>query len=188
MGNFRTLTLALLLLACDQGAHARDCPDGKAVPLPAPVQSVAAVPEAEPPFDSVARSDLKAHQAVSWQLEVSFESGLQGLPAGSDRPGANLRRWEVAETRAGDVPMPPGSTWKCRFDHVVVGTSVLLRAIRCSSDGWRTFSGDTASWQGPSAEPIVANVELFKDGRSAGEIQMVPCGPGTCLDSAPELP
>lgn len=146
------------------------------------------VPDMKPPFDSISKSDLKTHHPVRWNLQVTFDS-FQGLPRGTDRLGL-ARSWEVAEARAGDVPMPPGSRWKCRFDHVDVRVTLLMREIRCSSDGWRTQVGDTANAPTGAATPVVGGVTLYEGGRFVGDVSIQPCMPGDRLSCppSPELP
>jgi hypothetical protein len=90
--------------------------------------------------------------------------------------------------------MPSGSTWRCRFDHVDVRETLFMRAVQCSSDGWRTIAGDTANApRGRDSHTLVAsaNVELYDNGRSVGSVSIVPCMPddaSSCGPPAPELP
>jgi hypothetical protein len=147
----------------------------------------------KPPFTSVSQSQLLPHRAVPWQLQVysvtETDSGAWPL----DGRGA----WEIVETRAGDVPMPPGVAWKCRFNHVAsmgfstvvagAGELPLSREIQCSSDGWRTHVGSAALTSSPC--PDAALLSLY-DGENWEEVQLLPCIPGagwTCAP-APELP
>jgi hypothetical protein len=85
--------------------------------------------------------------------------------------------------------MPPGTTWKCRFNHVIVTSTLLVRDVRCSSDEWRTQAGDTVNVFANDA-PASANVSLFEAGQYVGAVELLPCVKGiSCLPrDAPELP
>jgi hypothetical protein len=137
-----------------------------------------------PPFSPVATEDIPAHRHVVWRLNV----------LGSEQP----RSWNVAEARAGDVPMPVGWPWKCRFDHIKVTTGVLIvapdkagqsgveitRSVRCTTDGWRTSAGDTADMY-PGEGPVSANVDTLVGAQSV-TVTLVPCV-SEC-SSLPEAP
>ena len=141
-------------------------------------------PAIPPPFSPVATEDIPAHRHVVWRLNV----------LGPDNP----RSWNVAEARAGDVPMPVGWPWKCRFDHVrmTAGVAIILsgkpdqygveinRSVRCTMDGWRTSAGDTADVY-PGQEPVSANVETYVGAKDV-IVTLVPCV-SECL-SLPEAP
>jgi hypothetical protein len=184
--NWMRHVLPALLVACAHDPQ-RACPETAAassVPLPA-------APDGKPPFNSVSQSDIEAHRPLTWHLQVTCKDCLQGMPPGKDNMGF-MRSWEIAEARAGDVPMPPGSTWKCRFNHGAVWGGNLIREVQCSSDGWRTHAGDTANaWTGgATGDSVAANVSLYEAERWIVDVQILPCRPGTtwvCLP-APELP
>jgi hypothetical protein len=79
---------------------------------------------------------------------------LIGLPRQDFHPGSGKPStafgFYVAETRAGDIPLPPGCPWKCRFDSAFVNRHItdeppakwpvtyINRKLSCSNDGWRT--------------------------------------------------
>jgi hypothetical protein len=96
--------------------------------------------------------------------------------------------------------MPPGTAWKCRFNHVDVfpasspTEALLARHIHCSSDGWRTQAGDSAnasSGKTAAGEIAVAGaVSLFEEGQYVGEVEMLPCVTHArwVCKQAPELP
>jgi hypothetical protein len=122
-------------------------------------------------------------------LQVLASVSPAGLPAGDDVLGGG-RRWQIAETRAGDVPMPSGWPWRCRFDHIEVGhdNGAINRAVRCSVDGWSTSAGDSATFW-PGVLPVAANVAT-RQGEDYVNVVVIPCvaasQPG--CGTAPELP
>jgi hypothetical protein len=142
-----------------------------------------------PPF-TPSRAEIPPHQAVMWVLQVIAKETPQGLPPGGDVLGHGSR-WQVAETRAGDVPMPSGWPWRCRFNHVEVDqNAAIYRSIRCSIDGWATGAGDTANvW--PAEPPSSGSVEL-RVGDEWLQVEIIPCVngnmPGCGTAPAPELP
>ena len=154
----------------------------------------------EPPFTTVSTLDLPTH--VQWSLEVVSDKGggdLQNLTPGRDW-GAS-RSWHVADTRAGDVPMPAGSAWQCRYDHARAEqgpNTGTWRRVRCSSDGWRTTVesdaalGTTYRMEGRTVQTGRTEARLsLRDGTRWLHINVVGCAPddssGFCA-TAPELP
>jgi hypothetical protein len=104
-------------------------------------------PVTPPPFTSV--PSLPSHRSNPWVLKVE-SNGDTRLPC-ADPSGPNACTYRVAEERAGDVPMPPGLAWRCRFDHVrvdgnMVGTWNASRELRCSDSGWRSFDARTSGY------------------------------------------
>jgi hypothetical protein len=134
-------------------------------------------PAAAPPYPSP--GPLGPHEGRKWLLDVS--AGLQ------EHPG----KFQVAEARAGDVPIPPRFPWQCRFDHAIVigSTGGVARSMACSSDGWRTYVellGGYCTRPQCSMEPGDIDFDLKSD---AGTLA-IRLGPRTQLDDAthPELP
>jgi hypothetical protein len=63
------------------------------------------------------------------------------------------RVFQVAEIRAGDIPLPSDCPWRCRYSSVRVlntestaRTNLMTREMRCSNDGWRTTIGTSAMY------------------------------------------
>jgi hypothetical protein len=112
----------------------------------------------------------------------------------------NPSAFQVAETRVGDLPMPAGSPWRCRFDHAAVLEKYgsVTRDVTCSSDGWRTqvqFTGGYCTRPDCQMREGDVDFELRRDGAgphspgTPGAVG-VTFGPRRKLDDAkyPELP
>ena len=82
--------------------------------------------------------------------------GLEFRYAGQE----NTVAFQVAEIRAGDVPLPAGFSWKCRFNHAVAMDDPrvqfkapndapalgVVRQVECSQDNWKTSASSTAGY------------------------------------------
>jgi hypothetical protein len=118
----------------------------------------------EQPFRST--SPLPPHEGKRWVLTVGASAGLGALLRGGHPLGFNVAgqekevTFQVAENRAGDVPLPTDFSWRCRFNHAVVmddpsirfnvapdaPTLGVVRQIECSDDGWKTSTSSTAGY------------------------------------------
>ena len=150
--RFITLAACVLTGCGETRAATAPAPDS-ATPQTASTPSSTSTPncgpgECEPPFASV--SELPPHELRRWRLMILLGLPRQDFHPGSRKPSTAFAFY-VAETRAGDIPLPPGCPWKCRFGsafvhrHILTGeppakwpVTYIERKLSCSNDGWRT--------------------------------------------------
>lgn len=141
------IAAVLATLACTPRGSNRDTEGSGATSSANAAGPEPTAPAAPPPFTSV--PTLPSHRSNPWVLKVESNGDVRLPCAGPSGPNACLYR--VAEERAGDVPMPSGLPWRCRFDHVrvdgnMVGTWNASRELRCSDNGWRSFETRTSGY------------------------------------------
>jgi len=195
--NARTLELLLcaIVSGCGSGTTCAALASPSAAPTPTirtadvpPPPAPTVQPSTEkPPYESGAV--LAPHEVRKWVLVVDAD-GLKPNPSA----------FQVAETRVGDLPMPAGSPWRCRFDHAAVLEKYgsVTRDVTCSSDGWRTqveFTGGYCTRPDCQMREGDVDFQLRRDGAgphspgTPGAVG-VTFGPRRKLDDAkyPELP
>jgi hypothetical protein len=98
-------------------------------------------------------SELPTHKAKKWILIILAHDFN--------------RTFRVAETRAGDVPLPEDCPWRCRLSSVRVlnapdanAAKLISRDVRCSNDGWRTAIGTSGTY---GYEEESGGLDLFYD-------------------------
>jgi hypothetical protein len=185
----RCILLAGSLAACDTAAS-RASVSGSAPPTVASISSSVNTEcgpaECEPPFTSV--SELPAHNVKAWVLIIT----ANGFSYAGQK---DMLAFRVAETRAGDIPLPSNSPWKCRFDHAKIlngsSTHLVDREIRCSGDGWKT-SVTTSGMYGDTLDGAALDLRYRASPSASGKVELIlePRDTSKRTDgtSLPELP